>query len=517
MRTTAPWTTDTPDTSFPMLSHDLTVDVAIMGGGITGITTAQQLAAAGLSVVVLEALSVGGGTTGNSTGNLYAMVDRYLYKLRAKYDSETVGVVVRARTAAVDLIERLVHSLHLDCRFERTPFYLVSESEDHDTAVEEEHNAAFEAGLQATLVATVPLPFPEARRVLRIEDQAQLNPLAYTRRLAEAIRSDTCQIFEHTKVVGFAEDDGVCTIDTPGGKVTARHLVMATHSPKGTMFVQTLLGPYREYGVAATLTASPEAYPPPGIFWTLTPDHKVSLRSYLDAAGDRHIIAVGEPHKVGQEGDNRPLVARLEAFLRERFDVAEVTHRWGAQHYRPADLLPYIGRRESGSNVYVATGFSADGLVGGTLAAMLIADEIRGIENVWAKTFAFTRHHPFKAAAAFLKENANVALQYLKDLPLKVDVEHFADIPLGEGRTIAIDGAKYAAYRDASGKLEVVSAVCTHLAGIVRFNEVEKTWDCPCHGSRFRTDGTVIEGPAIADLARLSDAALALELAHDDP
>ncbi len=513
MRTTALWNTDARLAPFPALDRDLSVDVAIVGGGITGITTAQQLAAAGLDVVVLEAHSVGGGTTGQSTGNLYATVDSFLYLVRSKYDSETVGVVVRARTAAMGLIEHLVHSLKVECRFERAPFYLISESDDHDTAVEEEHNAALEAGLRATLVDTVPLP-PAfvGSRILRIEDQAQLDPLAYTRGLADALRS-TCKIYEHTKVTAFDEAEGVCTLRTAGGTITARHVVMATHSPKGTMFVQTLLGPYREYGVAARLEAS--AYPPPGIYWTLTPEHKVSVRSYRDAAGEMHIIAVGEPHKVGQEGDNRPLVARLEQFLRDRFDVAEVTHRWGAQHYRPADLLPYIGRRDHDSNVFVATGFSADGLVGGTLAAMLIAEEIRGIENVWAKTFAFGRHHPFKAAAAFIKENANVALQYLKALPQSVDVDHFAQIPQGEGRIISVDGHRCAAFRHDSGKLEVVSAVCPHLAGIVRFNEVEKTWDCPMHGSRFRTDGSAIEGPAIDDLARLSDVTLARELAKD--
>jgi glycine/D-amino acid oxidase-like deaminating enzyme/nitrite reductase/ring-hydroxylating ferredoxin subunit len=509
MNRTPIWKLDAAPGAHPTLERDLEVDVAIVGGGITGVTAAHLLSRAGRRVAVLEAHTLGSGTTGHSTGNLYAPVDKYLSKIRKKFDNDTARVVAQSRRAALDQIEALVHEHGLECEFRRTPFFLIAETDDMVELVELEHDALTDAGLSCERVgpSAVPLPFP-LRTALRLGNQAQLNPLTYVRALAAAAVSERCALYEHTKVTSFEEQDGACTLETERGAIVrAGAIVMATHTPKGIMFVQTALGPYREYGLAARLNRS--SYPPPGIYWVMEHTELRSVRQVRTADGEEYLLVLGGPHKVGQAEDNRETLAALEAYVRERFDVAEVTHAWGAQHYRPADALPYIGPRHESSNVHIATGFSTDGLVYGTLAAMLLKERILGRDSPWAKTYAFNRHTPFKSAVEWVKENANVALQYLKALPKRVDVERFSQVLPGEGSLVEVDGRRYAAYRAEDGTLQVVSAVCTHLKCIVAWNHLERTWDCPCHGSRFGTDGTVIEGPAIHDLPPIEPEAMA--------
>lgn len=501
------WRLDAAPTAFPSLAGELTVDVAVVGGGMTGVMAAHLLAERGSEVALLEAGTIGSGATGGSTGNLYVTVDRHLSAIAHKYDAATVGVVVRARRAAMDQIEGLVRRFSIDCDFERVPFWLLAADDEHAAQVLEEADVARTAGLDAHIVEAGldrSVPWANARAGLRLDGQAQIDPLAFVRGLARAIASPRVHVYEHTKVVRWDEGDDECTVTLAnGGVVRASQVMLATHSPIGVHFVHTLLGPYREYGVAVQLEPGAEL-PAAGIHWVVGAAHKVSVRPCRDARGRPNLMAIGEPHKVGQDADNVARVARLEGWLRERFPVAAVTARWGAQNFRPADGLPYIGRRKAGSRVFVATGFAADGLVWGTLGAMLAADDLHGIENVWAAPFALGRHHPLKAAGAFVKENANVALQYLKDLPFKVDVRHFADVPRGEGRTLSIHGRKYAAHRADDGTLQVVSAICTHLGCTVHFNRLESSWDCPCHGSRFGVDGKILDGPAIADLAPIA-------------
>jgi glycine/D-amino acid oxidase-like deaminating enzyme/nitrite reductase/ring-hydroxylating ferredoxin subunit len=497
MNTLSVFEANEPRKTYPALQEDLAADVVIVGGGITGITAAYLLSRQGKSVVVLEALSVAKGATGNSTGNLYATVgNQGLHSIEAKFDEETVRTVVEARSAAVNFIEQRIQEWNIACDFKRVSWNLYSEYEQHQPYIVKEKDAARKAGL----AVSEDIRFPSSRkRGFRLDNQAQFNPYLYVAGLAEKTESPDCRIFEHSKVLKVEEGDGTNIVYTSDGRVTAPHVIMATHTPKGVYSVHTLLGPYREYAMAVKLNGD---YPPEGIFWELMGNEHYSMRTYESPNG-KVLLVLGETHKVGQKEDNEECFVNLERFLRERFDIASVEYRWAAQQYKPADGLPYIGRTAGDSNVYIATGFSADGLTYGTLSAMIIADEIAGVENKWAKTFDPRRHNPLASAKEFIKENINVALQYVKDLPYVADASEFSEIQTGEGKTILLDGEKYAAYRDESGRLHVVSAVCTHMKCIVNWNKSEKSWDCPCHGSRFDYDGKVIEGPAIADLPKM--------------
>lgn len=495
------WTEGAYKTRYPQLNQDIIVDVAIIGGGITGITAAHLLKQAGKKVAVLEALSVGSGTTGVSTGNLYATTVEKFDTLRSKYDKNVIRQVAQSRTAAMNLIEHFVTDYDIICEFHHSPWYLFAEHPDAVPVIQKELEAFTDAGLDAHFIQTLPSDVPTLGGI-KLDMQAQLNPLKYVQGLAEETHAPDSMIYEYTKVVDYKEGEkgNPCVLHTDRGhRITALHVIMATHTPKGVMFVQTLLGPYREYAIAVSLE---DNIYPQGIFWGLLKDKRHSVRSYTSAEGKSHLLILGEPHKVGQKEDNEECLKQLEIYARERYKVAEVEYYWAGQHYRPADGLPYIGTNGEDSNIYIATGFSTDGLTWGTLAAMLISDHIMGKDNDWWKLYDINRHNPGKAAKEFIKENANVMVQYMKDLPnMNLDAKEFAEIKAGEGKTIAIDGEKYAAYRDMENNLHVVSAVCTHMKCIVHWNSAERTWDCPCHGSRFNINGQVLEGPAIHDLA----------------
>jgi glycine/D-amino acid oxidase-like deaminating enzyme/nitrite reductase/ring-hydroxylating ferredoxin subunit len=495
------WREGADKTRYSRLDTDIVVDVAIIGGGITGITAAHLLKQAGRRVAVLEALSIGEGTTGVSTGNLYSPVEENYHFIQSKFDKETTSKIAASRATAVNLIEHFVTGYGIGCEYQRVPWYLFTENEKDASTIDKELKALNDAGLKAVSDTQLPSPF-KAHAGIRLDNQAQFNPLKYVRGLAEHTNGPDSRIYEYTKVVEYkdGEDGNPCVLHTERGhRVTAQHVIMATHMPKGFMFVQTLLGPYREYALAVKLADNID---PKGIFWALDGKEHHSIRTYTSAEGKTHLLILGEPHKVGQMENNEECFKKLEVYVRERFNVAEVEYYWGGQHYKSADTLPYIGRNDDDSNIFYATGFSTDGLTYGTLAAMIISDEIMGKKSEWSKLYDISRHNPGKAAKDFITENANVMMQYIKDLsPFNVDAKEFSEIKPGEGKTISLDGQKYAAYRDPQDNLHVVSAICTHLKCVVNWNSAEKSWDCPCHGSRFTVNGKVIEGPAIRDLA----------------
>jgi len=496
MKKTVLWKADAEPVTFGTLDGDVSVDVAIIGGGITGITAGYLLAREGKKVAVLEARSVGGGTTGYSTGNLYATVDEMFHKIESKYDTETIQAVAASRTAAMELIAGHIREFSIDCNYAPKSWYLFSETPEDDETITQEYEACLRAGLDARQVKDQKLPFPTSL-TLEVRNQAQFNPVMYMRAFALVAQRAGCSIYEHTKVLEVEENDAFNLVKTTRGTVTARSVIHATHTPKGIMQYHTLLGSYREYALAVKLNS--DTYPD-GTFWAFNKPHHHSMRTYTDENGESYLLILGEPHKVGQMEHNETCFQKLEDYIRARFDVHSIAYRWGAQHYKSADTLPYIGRKSKDSQIFIATGYSTDGLTYGTLAAMLLTDLILGRKNPWADLYDPLRFNPLKSAGKFIKENANVAAQYVHKLTFRPDTRELDNIQPDEAKTIVLDGEKYGAYRDKLGNIHVVSAVCTHMGCIVNWNEGEKTWDCPCHGSRFDYDGKVIEGCAYRDL-----------------
>lgn len=487
------WSTKAPGHSFQALSGEIDVDVAIVGGGITGITSAYLLARSGKRVAVLEGRQVGGGTTGCSTGNLYSMVDKRLHHIQSKWDDNIAGLVAESRGQAVDLVERLVKDLDIDCSFKRVPWYLFSETSKEDETIQKETIAIRQYGLKSEVLSELPIPV-KVSTALKVEGQAQFNPAAFVVGLAGKVDRDRCSIYENSPVYHIEKGDRHLLL-TPRGKVKASKVILATHSPKGVYGLHTAIFPYREYAIAAKLNSGNL---PEGIFWDTEAKYHTSMRCYSTET-ENYVLVLGGHHKVGQSDNYEKYYRHLEESARRHFNVTSIDFRWSAQHYKPADGLPYIGE-SADNNIFLATGFSTDGLTYGVLSAMIFDDLLSGKENKWAKTYKAKRFSPMKSAKNFVKENLNVMGEYFKDLPGTSKADSFEEVKPGEGKVVEKDKEKWAVYKDDKGEIHVVSAVCTHMECIVDWNDAERSWDCPCHGSRFTPTGEVIEGPALSPL-----------------
>lgn len=488
---------------FPRLRGEERAEVAVIGGGITGMTLAHELAKEGRSVALLEARKIGGGTTAHSTGNLYSTIEQGLATLVSKYDTGLTKDVVLSRTQAIDHIEMLIREKNISCGFVRRPWVYYTADPSKDQQIESEIEAAKTAGLKAEETDVPDLPWAVSN-AMRIEHQAQFNPLLYVQGLANSVnieRGEALRIFEESPVTEVNEESDEVQLVTPEGVVRADQVVYATHTPKGKWIAfHSSLSPHREYGVTATLNSGNY---PEGIFWGYHEEQsKFSIRS-TTADGDREIMVVGQPHRVGQHGDNREYIRNLQQFMEQRFDIGEFTHNWGGQNYKSPDMLPYIGRLKSYPRRFIATGFSTDGLVWGTLAALVIRDQICERENRWSDLYSPNRLHPHKSAREVLKESVNVGKEFLKSLPFVRDDTSFITIQNGEGKIIEKEGQKIAAYRTPEGDLKLNSAICPHMGCTVQWNQLESSWDCPCHASRFETDGSVIEGPSLHALGEI--------------
>jgi glycine/D-amino acid oxidase-like deaminating enzyme/nitrite reductase/ring-hydroxylating ferredoxin subunit len=480
----------------PTLQTDIMVDVAIVGGGITGLTTAMNLVEGGLRVAILEAGRIGGGSSGHSTGNLYATLDGGLHALARARGPDTVRDVVAGRAAAIDLIGATVARHGLACGFRRVPWHLIAADATHVGAIEDEHAAAVAAGLPAALVDGTHVglnPSVELARALRIHGQAQFQPLDYLRQLLLRIASEACLVFENTRVL--AVDDAAGAVRTEQGSVTARHIVLATHTPVGIHLVQSQLEVVREYAIAAPLH---DSEPAPGIYWSLGRDRH-SLRSHADR-GRPYLVVVGSAHPTGEKEVGEERYRRLDAYARDRFPIGPVEYRWSAQRYRSKDGLPFIGRNVDAARTWIATGFSGDGLVYGTLAGMLVADGILGRANPWHALYDPGRLAAGERPDGFGQESTGPAAP---DRPPPLDAARraaLADLPPCQSRKIDVDGHPVGVYRREDGALLAVAGRCSHMGCELKWNDAETSWDCHCHGSRFGPDGRVLEGPALAPL-----------------
>lgn len=497
MNTESVWEKVSKPPSYPALSDDISAEVLIIGAGITGLTAALELAEAGVNTIVVESLRAGDGTTGYSTGNLYIPVQPYYQNIRSKFDQDTVRSVVLARKSALDHIERTVQEYSIDCHFSRRPTYMYASGRSQNL-IEEEVKTLKEAGVEVEYLQAMPFP-SQAGRVAYLPNQARLNPKTYIDGLAKAFVNAGGRLFENTAILEVKEESGTCLARTETHSITALKVIMATHTPKGIHKIQALAAPYRSYVVAATLKSGKY---PNGHFWNADAGGYISSTHAVYGSELDMLMVAGEHHKTGQakHADAEHYYKKIEAYIRGNFEVESIVHRWSAQHYQASDDIPYIGlAHKNTKNMYVAGGYFADGLTYGTVAGRILADLVQGKVNPWAKTFDALRCTPKASAGKAIKENLNVILEYAKDFP-NGDVTDLAAVKVGEGHIITIDGEKIAAYRDKNHGLHLVSAVCTHMKCIVQFNNAEKTWDCPCHGSRFALDGKVIEGPALEPL-----------------
>ncbi|HEX8003136.1 MAG TPA: FAD-dependent oxidoreductase [Mycobacteriales bacterium] len=491
------WIASTPATDYAPAPAELDADVAVLGGGIAGLNAAAALLDAGRTVVVVEAARILEGVTGNTTAKVTASHGQIYGHLEQKFGAEKARLYADSQQAAIEHLARVVETDGVDCDWVRTESYIYTEDESELPALEQEVEAAARAGLPVSLVRDVPLPYDVAGAI-RYDGQARFHPRKYLLHLADRIVERGGTILEETVALDVDEGDP-CVVTTNRGVLRARDVVVATHIPfldRGMFFARQF--PMRDYVVAARLEQ-----PLDGMYLsTEQPTHSIRVTEDGDAT---LLIVGGEGHTTGREEDGEARYERLEQWTRERFGVTEFTHRWSTQDYTSLDRVPYVGRFHAGARrLWVATAFGAWGMTNGVMSGLLLADLITGRDNPWADLYDATRTGPVTSSVPkFVKENVAVAKHLVSGYATPGDVKSADELGPGEAAVIRHGLTKHATYRDEDGTLHEVSARCTHLGCIVGWNSGERTWDCPCHGSRFDVDGNVLQGPAVRPLERV--------------
>lgn len=504
--TPTPWENDLEMPSFPPLSRDLRVEVCIVGAGIAGLTTAYLLLEAGKTVAVLDDGPIAGGESGRTTAHLASALDDYFQEIERLHGERGSRLAAESHSAAIDQIEAIVRREGIDCDFARVDGYLFSPAGSSPHVIDQELEASTRAGLIVEALDHAPLPAFETGPCLRFANQAQMHPLRYLARLAEIVSARGGIIHCGTHVTSFEGGNPAVATTEAGFTVTADALVAATNVPVNNRYLlHTKLEPYRTYVIAARI---PAGSVPKALFWdTLDPYHFVRIQPLRDGRGDDLLIIGGEDHKTGQADDFDARWARLEVWARERFPLmGEVEQEWSGQVVEPVDFLAYIGRNPMDHhNVFIATGDSGNGMTHGTIAGMLLRDLILGRSNPWASLYDPSRL-TLKATGEFTRHNVNVLTQYT-DWFVGSGITDESAVAPGTGATLQKGMRKIAVYREEDGTIHRHSAVCRHLGCAVRWNQGEKTWDCPCHGSRYDARGAVINGPAILGLEPDSETA----------
>ncbi|MFD5450408.1 FAD-dependent oxidoreductase [Streptomyces sp. NPDC127100] len=482
----------------PALAEDLRVDVAVIGAGVAGLSTARELARAGRSVAVLEAGRIAAGVTGRTSAKLTAQHSLVYDRLRRTRGPEGARLYARSQTEAIEHAAEVAAELGIDCEWETRDAYTYVRDAGRVDELRAEASAAKEAGLPASFVTETGLPFPVAGAV-RVTGQAQFHPRKYLLALAGDLEARGGRIFENTTIHGLDEGEP-CRVSTgTGATVTARDVVVATHYPifdRALLFAR--LSPRRELVVAGSIEADRDV---DGMYITPEENTRSVRTAPLDEAGRRLLIVTGE-HFTPGTGDTRERFERLSAWAVEHFPGVDLTYSWATQDIDPTDTVPMVGPLHQGArHAYVATGFGGWGLSGGMMAGRLLTAQITGEECAWSGLYDPRRlRTAVREAPSFLRTQAEVARHFVGDrLRPAPPVDA---LPPGEGAVVRAGGDRLAVYRDEAGALHALSPRCTHLGCLVNFNAAERAWECPCHGSRFGTDGTVIQGPATKPLER---------------
>jgi len=504
--TASPWL-QAPLPRFPAVGQDMETDVVVVGAGITGVTTAWMLRQLGHRVVLLERTRVGHADTGHTTAHLTHVTDARLHQLVRRFGDDGARALWKAGAAAIDQIATIVQQTGVDCGFRRLPGYLhaplradprASEARRAIDHLQEDAALALRFGFDARFVERVPrLDVPG----ICFHDQAAFDPGRYLAALLRQIPGGDCHVFEQT-ILDHIEDQPRRVVLASGHQIRCNYVVIATHNPlSGSLgavragLFQSRLSLYTSYVLGAVL---PRQTLPDALFWdTADPYDYLRIEQRAD-----HQFAIfgGADAKTGQENDEHAF-EELEQRLLERLPEARVTQRWLGQVIETDDGLPYIGEHAPGE--FIATGFAGNGFTFGTLAASMACDAFLDRANPWANLLRVDRKPFHGGITRYLRENLDYPWYMVRDRFDRARRLALQDVPVGEGRIVVLDGARCAAYRHEDGHLDICSATCTHLKCLVHWNGADRSWDCPCHGSRFSPSGAVLAGPAEKPLPRI--------------
>jgi glycine/D-amino acid oxidase-like deaminating enzyme/nitrite reductase/ring-hydroxylating ferredoxin subunit len=491
---------------YPKLRRNEVADVCVIGAGIAGMTSAYLLAKAGQRVVVLDDGAIGNGETGRTTAHITAALDDRYWRIEGMHGEEGARLAASSHLAAINRAEAIVREEGIACDFERVAGYLFAPDdrspEEHRARMDKELPAAHRAGLtDIELVTRAPLDFWDTGPALHFPGQAQFHPIKFLAGLAQSISDNGGKIYNQSHVDGV-EGGSPAKVKVGKHTVTANSVLVCTNaSITDYVVTHAKQAPYRTFVVAGRI---PKGSVPHALYWDdADPYHYVRVQSVENELYD-YLIVGGEDHKTGHKDDAEARFGALEEWSLKHFPIVEsFDYYWSGQVLEPFDYLSFTGPTPDGSeNVYMHSGDSGNGITHGIMAGVLLSDFAMGRENPWSKLYD-PKRISLKSAAEFIKENVDVAVQF-KDYIRPAEAPSATDIPLGEGRVLVRDGKRIAAFRDDQGTLHERSAVCTHLRCIVHWNSLEKSWDCPCHGSRFDPMGKVLNGPAVGPLEEVS-------------
>ena len=493
------WLESTSRSTFPQLDKDIEVDVAIVGGGITGITSAYLLVKEGFNVAVLEASSLLSGTTGHTTAKITAQHGLIYDELITNFGEEQARRYYQANIQAGEFIEQCIQLHGIDCEYRKENAYVYTNSKDYISDLKKEAEAYRTLGIDGELVEDISLPIPTMGAVM-MKNQAQFHPLQYLEQLLEYIKESGAQIFENTVATHMTDgDDSTIVHMKKGAKVKAKYVISASHFPfhDGQSYFARMHAE-RSYVLAVKASS-----PYPGGVYINAEQPTRSIRS-ININGEEVLLLGGGSHKTGQGKPEIEHYEELEQFAKETFKTNQILYRWSAQDLITIDKVPYIGRISNANpNVFIASGYRKWGMTTGTAAGLLIKDLIIGKDNPYEELYSPARFVANPSIGNIIKENVNVAAELVSG-KLDRPNRELKDIKDGEGATVTIKGARAGAYKTEAGELFVVDTTCTHIGCEVHWNSGDRTWDCPCHGSRFSFEGEVIEGPAERPLKRIN-------------
>lgn len=502
MDTSSYWIESAPFPSFPKLDRHLEVDVIVVGGGITGITAAYLAKQAGKTVALIDRGRCAAVDTGYTTAHLTAVTDLRLQEIMRTFSPDAARATWDAGMAAIDQIVKNIRREDIDCDFHWVPGYLHAPLHEPDPKrieeIEQEASAALNLGIRAELLSRVPVFDVPG---VKFPHQALFHPRRYLRALLATIPGEGSQVFEQTGADEITSDP--LSVKSGDFQIGGQYLILATHTPlqgaTGTLsalLFQTKLALYTSYALGGKI---PKGRLPAACFWD-NADPYDYLRIEPQEDHD-YVIFGGEDHKTGQQADTALPYRKLEERLRSYVPEIVIDHRWSGQVIETNDGLPFIG--ETAERQFAATGFAGNGMTFGTLGAMMAVDKLLGRANPWADLFDIHRKKLRGGTWSYLRENKDYPYHLVRDWLARGEGDSVDQLAAGEGKILKLDGRKVAAFRDSQGRVSLCSPVCTHLQCIVEWNTAEKTWDCPCHGSRFQPTGEVISGPAEEPLEKI--------------
>lgn len=483
-------------------THTLTdevFDVIIVGGGITGITTALQLQKAGKKCILAEAHTIGFGTSGGTTAHLNTFMDNSYAQIEKDFGEDNAQLVATVAREALDLVKKNIKEYNIECEHSEQPGYLYSQDKNQTKELDEIYHASQKAGCEIHYEDKIPLPIDFIKAIV-YERQAQFHPAKYFYALAKAFEHADGVLLQGCRITGVHEKGDHLEMESHRGKIQARQLIYATHIPPGVNLLHFRCAPYRSYVMAVKL--KDDNYPDALAYDMYDPYHYYRTQ---EVDGKKYLIAGGEDHKTAHEGNTNECFRKLEAYLMKYFKVEEVSFKWSSQYFQSTDGLPYIGHLPgTPDNIFVATGFGGNGMTYSHVTALLLTDLIANGKSRYEKLFDPNRIKPVAGFENFVREAADVVAKFIADRFTNVKIHELVELAPGEAKVVKYEGDTIALYKDENGGLHAVNPACTHINCIVGWNTAEQTWDCPCHGSRFSMDGKVLTAPARKDLEKIS-------------